>query len=199
MFAIPEGKLSLWQERLPHKLGLTKNSRFCQRHFTEHDIVKGRFIGEVFHENKLWRLKKDVFPSLHLGLSHKLYNYLLAIAILSIYLQEMLMMLLESHWVMLMVNLLKSILEIKHQISMRNWQQVCTILTKVQSNSKDLTTFSLVIDISRHLDHTYSNNEGLANGIAEAEDSNFNMMPETLVVSTSEEHCILSTSWYIDS
>lgn len=67
-FIVPEGKLEEWQEKLAHKPGLAKNSRLCDRHFRDEDIIKGYTILDQFHPNKRWRLKKDALPSLHLGM-----------------------------------------------------------------------------------------------------------------------------------
>lgn len=69
-FGVPRGKLEEWQGILKHKTGLTKNSRFCPRHFNEEDIVKGLEILGVFHANKKWHLKDGVKPTLYLGCLH---------------------------------------------------------------------------------------------------------------------------------
>ena len=74
MFRVPKGKVLLWQAKLSHKPGLTEHSRLCHHHFAEEDIIKGYDILGEFHPLKQWHLKKDVVPTLHLGLT---YNFLL--------------------------------------------------------------------------------------------------------------------------
>lgn len=66
-FRVPKGKVEEWQGIMKHKPGLTQNSRFCLRHFKEEDIIKGYLILGVFHEHKVWRLKAEAKPTLHLG------------------------------------------------------------------------------------------------------------------------------------
>ena len=70
VFCVPKDKVEVWQEILLHKPGLTQNSRLCHRHFSEEDIIKGYLILDQFHPLKQWRLKKDVVPTLHLGLKN---------------------------------------------------------------------------------------------------------------------------------
>lgn len=70
MFGLPKGKVSVWQEKLSHKPGLTQHSRLCHRHFAEEDIIKGYEIQGEFHPLKQWHLKKDVVLTLNLGLTY---------------------------------------------------------------------------------------------------------------------------------
>ena len=67
LYLVPQGKLEEWTEIMKHKPGLTKNSRFCLRHFKDEDLIKGYEILGVFHEHKVWRLKSGARPTLHLG------------------------------------------------------------------------------------------------------------------------------------
>lgn len=59
IFSIPKDKLALWQEILP---GLKNNSKLCESHFDQEDIVKGVQVGQHFHPSERWRLKSSAVP-----------------------------------------------------------------------------------------------------------------------------------------
>ena len=64
LFAVPKKKFTIWEEIIPE---LKQNSRLCDVHFDETDIVKGVRIGQDFYPAERWRLTSSAFPKHFLG------------------------------------------------------------------------------------------------------------------------------------
>jgi hypothetical protein len=67
-FKPPKKKFQAWADKIPKK-GLTENSRLCWRHFDDHLVQKGRWIGEKFIPQDRWKLLLGAEPKLLLGIS----------------------------------------------------------------------------------------------------------------------------------
>lgn len=67
-FKPPKKKIQVWADKIPKK-GLTENSRICWRHFDDHLVEKGKWIGDKFFPQDRWRLLHDAEPKILLGIS----------------------------------------------------------------------------------------------------------------------------------